>query len=67
MVCAARRFHCSRALALADSYATLLGDYPGRHAASLQEAKAEIKLGAGTQFDPIMAERFLQELEMHAT
>jgi len=57
----------ARALALADSYATLLGDYPGRHAASLQEAKAEIKLGAGTQFDPIMAERFLQELEMHAT
>jgi len=53
----------ARALALADAYSSLVSDWPGRHAVSLPEAKAEIRAGVGTQFDPALVERFLQALE----
>lgn len=56
----------ARMLALADTYASLISDWPGRHAVSLPEAKAELRAGAGTQFDPVLVEHFLQALETKA-
>lgn len=56
----------ARVLALTDAYAALVSDWPGRHAVSLPQAKAEIRAGAGTQFDPVLVERFLQALETKA-
>ena len=53
----------ARVLALADAYASLVSDWPGRQAVSPSEARAEIRAGAGTQFDPVLVERFLQALE----
>jgi len=56
----------ARALVLADAYASLVGDWPGRQALTLPQAKAELRAGAGTQFDPVLVERFLQVLEIKA-
>jgi diguanylate cyclase (GGDEF)-like protein len=52
----------ARWLALADAYAAMLGDWPGRRARSAEEAKAELRAGAGSQFDPRLVERFVRAL-----
>ena len=56
----------ARVLALTDAYAALVGDWPGRPALSLPQAKAELRAGSGTQFDPLLVERFMQALETPA-
>jgi len=53
----------ARALALADAYASMIGEWPGRHAYTPREALAKIRAGAGTQFDPQLVEEFLRALE----
>ncbi len=50
-------------LALADTYAALTSDWPGRRAMSPAEARAELRAVAGKQFAPDMVERFVRVLE----
>jgi diguanylate cyclase (GGDEF)-like protein/putative nucleotidyltransferase with HDIG domain len=52
----------ARALALADAYAAMVSDWPGRPALSAPAARAELRAGAGGQFDPRLVERLLQAL-----
>ena len=52
----------ARALTLADAYASMISDWPGRHALEPHEVLVEIKAGAGSQFDPVLAEQFLRAL-----
>lgn len=49
-----------RILALADAYDAMTSDRPYRKAMSQRNALAEIKRGAGTQFDPQLAEEFVR-------
>jgi diguanylate cyclase (GGDEF)-like protein len=58
--------YLARVLAVADTYAALVSDWLGRQAVSLTEARAGLRAGAGTQFDPALVERFLQALETKA-
>src|SRR4030065_514860 len=44
--------YLARVLAVADTYAALVSDWLGRQAVSLTEARAGLRAGAGTQFDP---------------
>jgi putative two-component system response regulator len=48
-----------RLLALADTFDAMTSDRPYRNALSKAQALAEIRKGAGSQFDPAMAEAFL--------
>ncbi len=50
-------------LALADTYAALTSDWPGRRAMTQAEAKAELRVVAGSQFAPELVEQFLRVLE----
>jgi HD-GYP domain-containing protein (c-di-GMP phosphodiesterase class II) len=59
--------YLARVLAVADTYAALVSDWPGRQAVSLPEAKAKLRAEAGTQFDPALVERLLQALETKAS
>ncbi len=52
-----------RILAIADAYDAMTSDRPYRKAISHQEAVAEIKRCAGTQFDPNLVPVFLKVLE----
>lgn len=49
-----------RILALVDAYDAMISNRPYRMAMSQQQALAEIKRCAGTQFDPQLAEEFIQ-------
>lgn len=49
-------------LAIADSYDAMTSDRPYRKALSKQEAIQEIKNNAGTQFHPLIAEKFAEIL-----
>lgn len=49
----------ARILAIADAYSAMLADRPYRKALSQQEALQEIQNCAGTQFDPELAELFV--------
>ncbi|NPV74462.1 MAG: diguanylate cyclase [Pelotomaculum sp.] len=53
----------SRIVAIADAYDAMTSSRPYRKAFSSEEALAEIKRAAGTQFDPILAKTFLQVVE----
>ena len=52
-----------RILAIADAYETMTNDRPYRKAMSSEEAIAELRRCAGTQFDPALVERFIKALE----
>ncbi len=48
-----------RVLAVADAYSAMVTDRPYRQALSEAEALDQIRLGAGSQFDPLIADAFL--------
>lgn len=52
----------AQVLALADAYASMISDWPGRRALSPAEARAELRRGAGTRYDPELVGIFLQRL-----
>ena len=49
----------ARLIAIGDSFQAMLSDRPYRAALTLDEARAEIRRGAGVQFDPVLARLFL--------
>jgi diguanylate cyclase (GGDEF)-like protein/putative nucleotidyltransferase with HDIG domain len=49
----------ARLIAICDSFQAMLSDRPYRAALTLDEARAEIRRGAGEQFDPGLARLFL--------
>jgi diguanylate cyclase (GGDEF)-like protein len=49
----------ARLIAICDSFQAMLSDRPYRAALTLEEARAEIRRGAGVQFDPTLARLFL--------
>ena len=53
----------ARILAVADGYDSMITDRPYRKRLSLEETKAELQRGAGTQYDPAMVKAFLNVLE----
>lgn len=53
----------SRIIAVVDSYDAMVNDRVYRAALPVEKAKEEIRRGSGTQFDPAIAEVFLQMLE----
>jgi len=53
----------ARVLAVADAYGSMIGDWPGRTAVPPAQARARLKAGAGTQFDPGMVDALLRVLE----
>jgi diguanylate cyclase (GGDEF)-like protein len=53
----------ARILAVADAYSAMTNDRPYRRAMSREQAVAELRCGAGTQFDPRVVEAFVQALE----
>ncbi len=54
-----------RLLAIADAYEALTSARPYRRTFSHQEAVAELRRHAGTQFDPHLLEKFVKMLETH--
>jgi HD-GYP domain-containing protein (c-di-GMP phosphodiesterase class II) len=52
-----------RILAIIDAYAEMTTDRPNRKAMSPEAAIAEIRRRAGTQFDPVLADRFTCGME----
>jgi diguanylate cyclase (GGDEF)-like protein len=53
----------ARVLAVADAYGSMVSDWPGHAAVPAAQAKARLKAGAGTQFDPEMVNVLLRVLE----
>ena len=49
----------ARIFAIADAFDAMTSDRPYRQAMSLDSALAQVKMGAGTQFDPDLAQAFL--------
>jgi HD-GYP domain-containing protein (c-di-GMP phosphodiesterase class II) len=56
----------ARILAVADAYAAMTNDRPYRPAMSSDQAIAELRRAAGTQFDPRVVEAFVGVLEAEA-
>jgi diguanylate cyclase (GGDEF)-like protein len=56
----------ARILSVADAYSAMTSDRPYRLAMSREEACAELRRGAGAQFDPQVVEAFVQVLETEA-
>jgi HD-GYP domain-containing protein (c-di-GMP phosphodiesterase class II) len=50
----------ARVLSIADAYDAMLADRPYRAALDAVEARRELELGAGTQFDPHLVDVFLR-------
>ena len=50
----------ARILAIADAFDAMISPRPYRHALTHEHALAEVEAGAGTQFDPVAAELFVQ-------
>ncbi len=58
----------ARIVALADSFDAMVSTRPYKRALSLLEAIREIRMGAGTQFDPALVEQFIRlDLRMERT
>jgi diguanylate cyclase (GGDEF)-like protein len=55
-----------RIMALVDAYSAMILDRPYRKALSHEEAVAEMRRGAGTQFDPGLVEPFLRIVDEQA-
>ena len=55
----------ARIFSIADSFDAMTSDRPYRRALPLERALDEIRGGAGTQFDPIVVEAFLELIEEH--
>jgi HD-GYP domain-containing protein (c-di-GMP phosphodiesterase class II) len=53
----------SRIIAVADAFESMTSDRPYRKALPLEEALAELRRGAGRQFDPRVVEVFLRLVE----
>ena len=53
----------SRMISIVDSYDAMVNNRSYRRAKSIDEAKAEMRRCAGTQFDPAMTEEFLRMLD----
>lgn len=53
-----------RIIAIADAYDAMTNDRPYRRAMKPAEAKAEIRRCSGTQFEPMLAQTFLQLLDI---
>ncbi len=51
-----------RILAIADAYDAMTSNRPYRDVMSREQAVAELQRGAGTQFDPLLVEKFIQLL-----
>ncbi len=52
----------ARVLAVADTYSAAIADWPGRKAKGTLAVNAELRAGAGTQFDPRIVEAALNTL-----
>jgi HD-GYP domain-containing protein (c-di-GMP phosphodiesterase class II) len=50
----------ARLLAVVDAFDAMVSDRPYRRALSVAEALGELERGAGTQFDPVLAEAFVR-------
>ncbi len=50
----------ARILAVADSFDAMISNRPYRQALSRETAFAELKRCAGTQFDPVIVEKFIE-------
>ncbi len=50
--------YLARVLAVADAYGTMVSQWPGRTAKTVEQARAELITGAGTQFDPKVVAAF---------
>jgi ribonuclease P protein subunit RPR2 len=55
----------ARIFSIADSFDAMTSDRPYRRALPLERALDEIRGGAGTQFDPVVVEAFLELIEEH--
>ncbi|MBU1234282.1 MAG: response regulator [Proteobacteria bacterium] len=53
----------SRIIAVADSYDAMTSDRPYRKSMNYRDALAEIEKNAGRQFDPVLAEKFVELME----
>lgn len=53
----------ARIIAIADAFDAMMSDRHYRRHLSLEETKAQLKMGAGSQFDPKVVEIFLQILD----
>ena len=53
----------SRILAIADAYDAMISDRPYRSRMSKREAKKQLREGAGTQFDRILVDIFLNDMK----
>ncbi|MEU8267652.1 HD-GYP domain-containing protein [Sphaerisporangium sp. NPDC049002] len=53
----------ARIIAVADAFDSMTSDRAYRKAKSLDEAMAELRKGAGTQFDPVMVGAFIRALD----
>jgi diguanylate cyclase (GGDEF)-like protein len=51
-----------RIMSVADAFSAMTSDRPYRKALSVDEAVAELRAGAGSQFDPALVEPFIQTL-----
>lgn len=52
-----------RILAIADAYSAMTLDRPYRRSLAPEQARRELQKAAGTQFDPVLVERFLRILD----
>jgi diguanylate cyclase (GGDEF)-like protein len=53
-----------RITSVADAFSAMTADRPYRKALSTEEAIAELRAGAGTQFDPTLVEPFIETLDV---
>jgi diguanylate cyclase (GGDEF)-like protein len=53
-----------RITSVADAFSAMTSDRPYRKALSMEEAIAELRAGAGTQFDPALVEPFIETLDV---
>ena len=53
----------ARVIAICDSWQAMMSERPYRNALSRREAVAELRAGAGTQFDPEIVEAFVASLD----